>query len=111
MKHLYEMHADICKTLANPKRIEIINTLRDKELSAGKLLEILKIKKANLSQHLAVMRTKGIVKARRDGLNIFYRIANPKVIKACDIMRQVLIEHLAEANKTANKWSKQDHES
>src|SRR3989339_2058376 len=111
MKHLYEMHADICKTLANPKRIEIINTLRDKELSTGKLLEALKIKKANLSQHLAVMRTKGIVRTRRVGLNIFYRIANPKVIKACDIMRQVLTEHLAEANKTANKWGKQKHES
>ncbi len=106
MKQIYELHAEVCKTLANAKRIEIINTLRNKELSVGELLTRLKVKKANLSQHLTIMRNKGIVRARRDGLNIFYRVANPKVIKACDIMRQVLIEHLAEANKTAKKWSK-----
>ncbi|MFA4857951.1 MAG: metalloregulator ArsR/SmtB family transcription factor [Candidatus Margulisiibacteriota bacterium] len=106
MKQLYELHAEICETLANPIRIEIINTLRDKELSVGALLSKLKIKKANLSQHLALMRAKGIVKARRDGINIFYRIANPKVIKACDIMRQVLIEQLTNVNKTLKKWGK-----
>lgn len=103
MKQIYELHADVCKVLANPKRIEIINTLRDKEMSYGDLLGALKIKKANLSQHLAVMRSKGIVKARRDGVNIYYRIANPKVIKACDIMREVLLEQLSEANKLIRK--------
>lgn len=89
--------------LANPIRIEIINTLRNKEMPYGDLLSALKIKKANLSQHLAVMRTKGIVKTRRDGVRIYYRIANPKVIKACDIMREVLLEQLSEVNKIIKK--------
>jgi ArsR family transcriptional regulator len=54
----------------------------------------MKIGQANLSQHLAVMRQKGIVATRREGLNVYYRLSNPKIIKACDLMRQVLLEHL-----------------
>jgi len=67
------------------------------------LLAKLKIRKANLSQHLAVMRTKGIVKTRREGTSVYYRISNPKVIRACDIMREVLLEQLTESKKLIAK--------
>ena len=103
MKHIYELHAEACKTLANSKRIEIINTLRHDELSVGDLQKALGIKKANLSQHLAVMRAKGIVKTRRDGVNIYYRITNPKVIQACDLMREVSTEQLTAAGKLVER--------
>jgi len=106
MKQIYELHADVCKTLANPKRIEILSALRNDELSAGDLQKALGIKKANLSQHLAVMRNKGIVLARRDGVNIYYRVANPKVTQACDLMREVLTEHLKAAGKLARRSEK-----
>ena len=56
----------------------------------------MEIRDANVSQHLAVMRQKGILVTRREGVNVYYRIANPKVIEACDIMREVLIEQLEE---------------
>ena len=82
MKHIYELHAEVCKTLANAKRIEIINLLRFGEKSVSWLLEKTGLLKANLSQHLSVMRQQGIVKARKEGLNVFYRIANPKIIRA-----------------------------
>src|SRR5574341_2160217 len=88
---IYELHASICKTLANPKRLEVIDRLRDREQSVGELAEAMKISQANLSQHLAVMRQKGIVATRREGLNVYYRLSNPKIIKACDLMRQVQI--------------------
>ena len=91
---LYELHASICQTLANPKRLEVIDRLRDGEQSVSDLAEAMKIGQANLSQHLAVMRQKGIVATRREGLNVYYRLSNPKIIKACDLMRQVLLEHL-----------------
>ncbi len=91
---LYELHASICQTLANPKRLEVIDRLRDGEQSVSELAEAMKISQANLSQHLAVMRQKGIVATRREGLNVYYRLNNPKIIKACDLMRQVLLEHL-----------------
>lgn len=88
------LHAEICQTLANPKRLRIINILREKEVSAGELQRILKIPKANLSQHMTVLRQKGIVVARREGNTVFYRLARPKILKAYDIMREVLFEVL-----------------
>src|SRR5574340_1511464 len=88
----YEMQAEICKTLTNPKRIEILNTLKSEEKTVTELVNALGASKANVSQHLAVMRHKGILATRRDGVNIFYRVANPKVIEACALMKEVLFE-------------------
>ena len=93
-QQLYELHASICQTLANPKRLEIIAHLRDGEKTVTELMEVMQISQANLSQHLGLMRQKGIVIARREGLNIYYRLSNPKIIQACDLMRQVLLENL-----------------
>ncbi len=98
-KRIYELHADVCKTLANAKRLEILNALRNKEMTVNELAERVGALKANISQHLAVMRQKGILATRRDGVNIYYRIANPKVIQACDIMREVLLEQLKKSEK------------
>ena len=93
-RQLYRLHAGICHTLANPKRLEIIDRLRGHELSVNELARALEVSQANLSQHLALMRQRGIVTTRRNGLNVFYRLSSPKIVKACDLMRQVLLEHL-----------------
>jgi DNA-binding transcriptional ArsR family regulator len=106
MKQIYELHAEVCKTLANPKRIEIINLLRSGEKSVASLLEATGLLKANLSQHLSIMRQKGMIHARKEGLNVFYRIANPKIVKACDLMREVLFEQLEERKETLKKWKR-----
>jgi ArsR family transcriptional regulator len=92
---LWEMQADICQTLANPKRLQILNLLQGQELSVGAMVSALKVAKANLSQHLSVMRQKGILATRRDGTVIYYRLATPRITEACKIMRQVLMEVLA----------------
>ena len=99
-KSLYEMQAEICKTLTNPKRIEILNTLRSEEKTVTELVAVLGASKANVSQHLAVMRHKGILTTRREGVNIYYRVSNPKVIEACALMKEVLFEQHV-ANKKA----------
>jgi len=93
-RNLYQLHASICHTLAHPKRLEIIDKLRVGELSVTELVEALEISQSNLSQHLSVMRQRGIVTTRRDGLNVFYRLSNSKITQACDLMRQVLLENL-----------------
>ena len=105
-KKLFEIHADICKTLGNAKRIEILNALENRELTVGELAGILGISPANVSQHLAIMRQKGILTTRREGINIYYRISNPKVSQACALMREVLLEKLKEGQKIAKKFSK-----
>lgn len=95
-KSIFEMQAEICKTLTNPKRIEILNTLKSEEKTVSELVSALGASKANVSQHLAVMRHKGILATRREGVNIYYRVANPKVIEACALMKEVLFEqHMA----------------
>ena len=99
MDKIYELHADICKIFSNSKRLEIINTLKDKELSAGELIETIGLSKANLSQHMSVLRSKGVILTRRDGVNIYYRIANPKILQACHLMREVLLEQFQEKGK------------
>jgi ArsR family transcriptional regulator len=104
MKQIYELHAEVCKTLANPKRIEIINLLRSGEKSVAWLLKKTGLLKANLSQHLSVMRHRGIVTNRKEGLTVYYRIANHKIVKACDLMREVLFEQAEERKETLNKW-------
>jgi ArsR family transcriptional regulator len=63
-------------------------------MSVGEMLKIMKVPKANLSQHLSILRQKGIVLTRREGTNIYYRLAHPKITEACSIMRGVLLESL-----------------
>ncbi len=105
-REIFEMQAEICKTLANPKRLEIINALKDGELSVGDLVERLGITKANVSQHLAVLRQNRVVTTRRDGVNIYYRINNPKIIEACSLMKSVLLEQLEENERLARRIKK-----
>jgi Predicted transcriptional regulators len=101
-KAIFEMQAEICKTLTNPKRIEILNSLKTDERTVTDLVNILGASKANVSQHLAVMRHKGILTTRREGVNIFYRVANPKVIEACALMKEVLFEQHAARKKAVS---------
>ena len=93
-ERLFELHAEVCKTLSNPLRLRIINELQDGEKAVGSLAKKLGIRQAHLSQHLAVLRQRGVVKTRRDGPNIYYSISNPKIVKACSLIREVLLEQL-----------------
>ncbi len=103
-KQIFTLHADVCKILANPKRLEILQALREEELSVTEIVEKVGANKANISQHLALMRTKGILFQRRDGQHIYYRVANPKVIKAFDLMREVLFEQLTKQNSLLKEF-------
>ena len=96
---LYELHAQMCQIFTSPKRLEILNLLRDKELSVGELAKRTSLRQANLSQHLGILREKGIVKTRREGVTIYYSLSNPKILKAFDIIREMLLEKLAQAEK------------
>ena len=92
MKKLYEIHAETCKVFSNPTRLEILNLLRDEESSVTELIRKTKLSQANISQHLSIMKSKGIVTSNRKGKNIYYKLKNPKIIKAFDIIREVLAE-------------------
>ncbi|UCC39237.1 MAG: winged helix-turn-helix transcriptional regulator [Candidatus Aminicenantes bacterium] len=99
-KDFYHLHSDVCKTLSNPKRQEILDNLRTKEMTVNELVRATGITQANLSQHLSILRTKGIVSARREGINVIYSISNPKIIKAFDLISDVLKDALDSQSKT-----------
>lgn len=94
MKEMYKKHAEICKTLSNPKRLEIINLLRDRERSVNELVSLAKISQSNISQHLTILRQNNLVSTKRKGKNIYYKLAYPEMIKACDIIRNILFKQI-----------------
>jgi ArsR family transcriptional regulator len=91
-KEILEFHAEFCKAFSNPKRLEILNLLKAGEVTVGGIARKLGAPKANVSQHLTVMRMMRILKTRRDGTNVYYRIANTKIVHACSLMQVALAQ-------------------
>jgi ArsR family transcriptional regulator len=93
---LRKFKAEVFQALAHPTRIAIVEALRDGELPAGKLLELLPIEQANLSQHLAVLRAKQVLVNRKVGNQVFYAVRDPVLIQVLDLLRQYFFSHLNE---------------
>ncbi len=93
-KQLYQIHADVCRTLTHPIRLEIIDCLREGEKSVTQLVAQLDAPQGTVSRHLSVMRVKGVVLTRREGTTIYYRLGSPYVLTAYDAMHQFAMEHL-----------------
>ncbi|KXB00819.1 hypothetical protein AKJ43_03900 [candidate division MSBL1 archaeon SCGC-AAA261D19] len=90
------MLAEMCKMLSNPTRLKIIENLREGEKSVGGLVSEIGECQASVSQHLSRLSSMNLVKRRRDGAKAYYRVANTKIFKACDTVREVLIEQFSE---------------
>jgi DNA-binding transcriptional ArsR family regulator len=97
----YLLHSDMCKTISNPKRQAILDSLRNGELTVNEIVEKTGIAQANISQHLSLLKDKGMVILRRQGNNSFYSISNIKIIEAYDLISEVLKDSLSIKNKTA----------
>lgn len=104
MKRLYQIHAEMCKVFSNPTRLEILDLLRDKQLSVTVLIKKTKLSQTNISQHLSIMKSKGIVASNRKGKNIYYKLTNLKITKAFDIIREILAERLKENGKIVKRY-------
>ncbi len=104
-KKIFELHAEVCKMLAQPLRLEILYHLGEKELSVKELTEKTGARLANISQHLALMRQRGIVTARKDGVKVFYSVGNKKTLEAFELMREVLLDRLKASKGLAESMS------
>ncbi len=93
-RELYRCHADMCKVLSHATRLEILNTLRKKEISVSELAVRLQITIGNLSQHLNMMKQRRVLVSRKEGNLVLYRLANPKMLKAFDLIREILLEQM-----------------
>lgn len=91
-KRRFRFQAEFCKSLAHPVRLEIIERLRKGGRTVQELADLIGVKQANLSQHLALLRHRGVVRGSRDGVNVTYTLTNPKIGEACDLIREILGE-------------------
>jgi ArsR family transcriptional regulator len=84
----------MCQVLSHPTRLEIITVLREGEQTVGVIAKLLEISMGNLSQHLAMMRERRILSSRKEGNQVYYRVANPKMLKVFDLLREILMEQI-----------------
>jgi len=102
LQKIFQMQCEICKALGNPMRLAIVDRLNQDETAAGRLLAVLGTSKANLSKHMTLLIHAGIVESRRNGRQIFYRLSDPEIHKACSIMRSILYRRLKQGEKLAS---------
>jgi len=100
---IFSLQSQVYKALANPKRLEIIHLLRDQELTVSQMLEMLDLPQANLSQHLQVLRKFQVVAPRRNGKEVYYKLAHPNVMVASDSFREMLIDQHQDEEEVAEE--------
>lgn len=103
--------ADIFQALAHPTRVAIVEALRDGEMSAGGLLAQIAVEPANLSQHLAVLRTKQIVVSRKSGNQVYYTLRNPVLVEVLDLLKRYFNAHLQQSAALLDKMSADQEDS
>jgi ArsR family transcriptional regulator len=89
---IFKLHAEYCRTFANPKRLMILALLTRRELSVGEIADSIGVSMATASQHLSLLRSKHIVDSRRDGQTVYYRPTDPRLMEACRMIRTVLLD-------------------
>jgi DNA-binding transcriptional ArsR family regulator len=88
-KVLAESQAAVCSVFANPKRILILWTLADQEKSVSEIASIVGTSLQSTSQHLRLMRERGILNSRREGQTIYYFIAQNEAAERCRLLIQI----------------------
>jgi len=89
----------MCKILCNPRRLQLLQALRDGEKSVSELSAATGLRQANVSQHLALMRHHKVVIERRLGNSVFYHISDGRFNHACDLIQAVLLDQASEDSK------------
>lgn len=102
LKEINNLHAQICGGLADQKRIAILYAVAESPQNVMQLAEQLEMPQPTLSRHLKILRERGMVIAKRDGANIYYTLADKRIIRALDLLRAVLADHLSSRSALAN---------
>jgi DNA-binding transcriptional ArsR family regulator len=94
---------NVCKAIANPTRLSILDLLRDGEKCVCELLPLLGMEQSNISQHLNILRSAGILTSRRNGQHVLYKVRNPKVFDLMDSLDSLLVDELEQASNLLKK--------
>jgi ArsR family transcriptional regulator len=85
----YEIQSDLLKALSHATRLAILDILRDGEQCVCHMEATLGLRQAYISQQLMILKQAGLLEARRDGLNLYYRVVKPEVFSILDALRSV----------------------
>ena len=102
-RQVHQLHAEICQALSDPNRILILYELQDGARNVGELAEGLGLTQPTVSRHLKVLRDRRMVAATRDGTSVYYRLTDPRVIQALNLLREVLASILEERTVLAGE--------
>lgn len=100
----YLLHAQILKVLAQPKRLMIMDSLHSGPKTVGELVASLELPQANVSQHLAALRSQQLVDTRREGNAIYYSLVSEKIVEACDLFHEFLLERFRNSQVMATQF-------
>lgn len=90
----FALFAELFAALAHPKRLEIIHLLGTGEHTAGDLVEKTGLSKANVSQHVNMLKARGLVHCQKCGTFCHYRLTSPKVLETCELVRQMILDQM-----------------
>ncbi len=91
-KELFKIQAGLCSAFSNDKRLQILWAISEEECSVGEIARQLDISQSNVSQHLRVLRDKGVVVERKEGQQVFYRVVNSKIIEGYKLIQEGIKE-------------------
>jgi ArsR family transcriptional regulator len=77
------------KAMSHPLRLKILCTLGNKEISVQEIVDQVGTSQSNISQHLAILRDKGILDSRKDANRVYYRVGDSRTLRLIDMMREV----------------------
>jgi ArsR family transcriptional regulator len=100
---IFELHAALCQTLSNPKRLMILALLAKKEMNVGEIAEVIAVPLSNVSQHLSLLKAQSLVQSRKDGQTVYYSLSDRRIIEACTLIRSVLLDKMKERGQVAQE--------
>lgn len=89
------IQTSLLRALASPHRLRIVHLLGERPREVRELVQELELGQATVSQHLAAMRSVGLVEATRDGRSVRYELTDPEILAACSLMRGVIVRRLS----------------
>jgi DNA-binding transcriptional ArsR family regulator len=104
-RQLYQWQAELCQVLADPTRLELLHLLGERKRAVKELVEATGQRQAKISQHLAVLRKQGIVSTERVGTENHYSLATPRILDACRITREILLQQFEQQSVLAAKFT------
>lgn len=105
----YKLQAELCKALAHPVRLQVLDLISKRERRVDELARMVGIGQPNLSMHLAALRHRRLVTARREGMNVFYKASHAKIADACSLIQEILSDLLERDRRMVSTIAEVSH--